>query len=92
MSSRTTHHRAERVQFLNFSRMLAFKSGKGDQGCVKRMLDTVTGQQFESYPAVLAALSVGAHGVALERAGGGVAAWIHTFLGQENKLVNDMWT
>lgn len=48
----------------------------------------------KNYLAVFTALSVGAHGTSLEGACGGVAAWVHAFLGQgkENKTVNNMWT
>ena len=48
----------------------------------------------KSYLAVVTALSVGAHGVSLQGACGGVAARVHAFLGQgkENKSVNNMWT
>lgn len=38
------------------------------------------GQHVTTYPAVLAALSVGTNSILREGASGGVAAWIHTFL------------
>lgn len=51
-----------------------FKMGKGESRVEGECLSE------KPHPAVFAALSVGAHGVSLEGACGGVAAWIHTFL------------
>lgn len=58
------------------------------------MHETDPGLHEKSYSAVFTALSVGAHGISLEGAGGGVAARVHTFLGcgKENKIVDNMWT
>lgn len=47
---------------------------------------------LRSYPAVFTALSMSAHRVSLQRACGGVAAGIHTFLGEETKAVRNMRT
>lgn len=71
---------AENIKCTSMRMAEGHLNGENELQSGRNTHETDPGLHEQSYPAVFTALSVGANGVSLEGACGGVAAWVHTFL------------